>query len=306
MKNDDTILVTGAHGLVGSAVVNHLRASGFVNVVGPSSKDCDLRKAGETGSLFRYWRPDYVFHAAARVFGIVGNMNNQGLSYFENTLINTNVIEAARLVGVKKITAMGTNAAYPFPTMVPFRESLIFDGRPHSSESGYAHAKRGMLAMLEAYEESYGLDWAYLVSCNLYGPRDKFDPINGHVVPSLIRKFHEASGSGKPVTIWGDGSAQRDFLYVKDTAHAAFLIMERGHGAINLGDGTVRSIRTVVDALSVISGVTNIVWDSTKPNGQLYRTADLSRLSALGFNPSYSLEEGLKETWDWFCHEQAH
>jgi GDP-L-fucose synthase len=302
METGDTILVTGAFGLVGSAVVEHLEASGFRYVV--SLAHCDLRDPTRTLAAFRDVQPAYIFHAAARVYGILGNMNNQGKSYLENTLINTNVIEAARYVGVKKITVMGTNAVYPFPPVLPFKEDTIFDGRPHSSESGYAHAKRGMLAMLEAYQESYGIDWAYIVSCNLYGPRDKFDPVNGHVIPALIRNFYEASLTGKPVVVWGDGSAHRNFLYVKDLARIVLLIMNGiRNQAINVGDGTVHSIREVVDTLSVIAGYTDIRWDATKPNGQAYRAADLSRLDATGFKCQYSLEQGLRETWDWYYQE---
>ena len=293
----EPILVTGANGLVGYAVANHLLASGLA-VAPILHRHCDLRDMHETINLFKDVRPVHVFHAAAKVFGIMGNMRNQGLSYLENTLINTNVIEASRLVGVKKITVMGTNAVYPYPPILPFNENDIFNGRPHASESGYAHAKRGMLAMLEAYEESYGIEWAYIVACNLFGPRDKFDPENGHVIPSLIRKFHDAKATGQPVTVWGDGSAQRNFFYIEDMARAATLIMERGTGAINVGDGGVWSIRQIVEKLVAITGYDRVEWDATKPNGQLYREASLARLTALGFTPAYTIDEGLRATWE--------
>jgi GDP-L-fucose synthase len=305
MNKSDTILVTGSKGLVGTAMRNLFAERGYTAVVGTSSQVCDLRSYSETYGLFKAVQPKYLFHSAARVFGIMGNMNNQGRSYLENTLINTNVIEAAHCVGVEKITVMGTNAVYPFPPKLPFNERDIFDGRPHSSESGYAHAKRGMLAMLEAYGESYGIDWAYIVSCNLYGPNDRFDPVNGHVVPSLIRKFYEAKRDGTPVTIWGDGSAERNFLYVKDLARLSIVVMESVQDAINVGDGKVYSIRQLVETLSKISGVTNIKWDTLKPNGQIFRAADLSRLNETGFKCQYSLERGLHETWEWYTGEQA-
>lgn len=300
MNKSDTILVTGAGGLAGSAMVEHLEAEGFTNVAPLKHVDCDLMNFSRTRDVFVGVRPAHVFHAAARVYGIMGNMRNQGKSYFENTIINTNVIEAARLGGAKKITVMGTNAVYPYPPKLPFNERDIFFGRPHDSESGYAHAKRGMLAMLEAYGESYGLEWAYIVACNLFGPRDKFDPENGHVLPSLIRKFYEAKRDDTPVTIWGDGSARRNFLYVKDLARAAHTIMENETDAINVGDGNVWSIRQIVEKLSHITGVDRIEWDQNKPNGQLYREADLKRLRATGFKPAYSIDQGLQETWDWY------
>jgi len=303
MKSSDIILVTGARGLVGSAVVEHLKHSGHL-VAAVDHLDCELQDLQATLGLFKRVRPDHVFHAAARVFGIMGNMQNQGRTYLENTLINTHVIEAARLSGAKKITVMGTNAVYPYPPHLPFNERDIFYGRPHASESGYAHAKRGMLAMLEAYGESYGLEWAYVVSCNLYGPRDNFNIETGHVIPSLIRKFHVALMTDTPVTIWGDGSAMRNFMFVKDLARAVHSIMEHEIDAINIGDGGVWSIRQIVDKLCAITGVNRVEWDATKPNGQQHREANLKRLNALGFKPMYSIDEGLRATWDWYCGHQ--
>ena len=306
MNKSDTILVTGAAGLAGSAVVEHFEKEGFTNIAPLTHKDCDLMNAARTNNVFRGVRPVHVFHAAARVYGIMGNMRNQGKSFLENTLINTNVIEAARESGAKKITVMGTNAVYPYPPKLPFNERDIFDGRPHDSESGYAHAKRAMLAQLEAYGTSYGIEWAYIVACNLFGPRDKFDPENGHVLPSLIRKFYEAKRTyGGRVMVWGDGSAQRNFLYIKDLARAAHVIMDSEQDAINVGDGNVWSIRQIVEKLSAITGVDRIEWDSTKPNGQLYREASLKRLNATGFKCAYSIDDALQETWSWYCNHHA-
>jgi len=301
MNKSDTILVTGAGGLVGSAVVELLEAEGFSNVAGLTHVDCDLTNFSRTRDVFMGVKPDHVFHAAACVYGIMGNMNNQGKSFLENTKINCSVIEAAMSAQVEKITVMGTGAVYPAPPKsLPLKESEIFDGRPDPHEAGYAHAKRGMLAMLEAYQTNYGLDWAFIVSCNLFGPRDKFDPVNGHVVPSLVAKFYDAKRNGTPVTIWGDGSAKRDFLYVKDAARVGMLAMDKMSGAVNMGSGLVYSIRTVVTALSEITGVTDIQWDASKPNGQPYRGYDLTRLTDAGFKPNYSIRQGLEETWEWY------
>lgn len=306
MNKSDTILVTGAGGLVGSAVVEHLNSLGFTNVWGLTRADCDLLDIQATRALFERIQPDQVFHAAALVFGMMGNMNNQGRSFFENTLINVSVIDAAKRSGVGKIIAMGTNAAYPFPPVLPFKESSIFDGRPHHMESAYAHAKRGMLAMLEAYEESYGIDWAYLISCNLFGPHDTFDTVSGHVVPSLIRKFYVASISDMPVVVWGDGSARRDFLYVKDLARFVHMVMDGpASGAFNVAAESM-TIRELVEILSRITRVTEVLWDKSKPNGQEYRKADLSRLAATGFTPAWSIESGLRETWKWYCLDQVY
>lgn len=304
MKKSDTILVTGAYGLAGSAVIEYLESRGFADVVGVGRSNCDLRDFAATARLFEQVRPAYVFHAAALVYGLIGNMKNQGKSFLENTLINTAVIDAAKQVGVKKVVAMGTNAIYAWPPKVmPIPESAIFDGRPHGSESAYAHAKRGMLAMLEAYKDSYGLDWVYLVSGNLYGPRDKFNPETGHVLPTLIWKFYQASISDKPVELWGDGSPQRDFLYSKDLARIVSTAMASDmHGEINIGSGTTWSIKQVAEKLSVISGVPldRVKYDTNMPNGRMCCTLDLSRIKAFGFEPAYTLEAGLQETWDWY------
>ena len=303
MNKDDKILVTGARGLVGSAVFADLKAQGFENVVGIGRDDCDLMDRAATEALFAKEKPVHVFHAAARVYGIMGNMKNQALSFFDNVSINTNVIHATHLCGAEKITVMGTGAVYPFPSpRLPLVEDDIFLGRPHGAEGSYAQAKRAALAMLEAYEEDHGLKWAYVISCNLFGPGDKFDINFGHVVPSLVAKFYDAKQNGGTVSVWGDGSAQRDFLYVKDCATAVRLMMEGGSGPINMGSGTVYRIRDIVETLARIADMEDrIEWDASKPNGQDYRAYDLSKLNALGFEPAYGLEAGLRETWNWYA-----
>lgn len=307
MEKSDSILVTGCEGLVGSALMERLAEDGFYNVVGIGRREMDLRLLPQTAKMFKALQPKHVIHTAAFVRGILGNMEAQAQSYFENTLINTNVIEASRYAGAEKVTAMGTGAIYPYPPpTLPLREDMIFDGRPHPSESGYAHAKRGMLAMLEAYKQSYGLDFAYIVSGNLFGPRDKFGAAGGHVIPSLIKKFHAARDSNHNVTIWGDGSAQRDFMYVMDAARAIVLIADSFSGPINMGSGSVWRIEEIVRVLTKISGLPprRVVWDSSKPNGQEHRAYDLSKLQALGFTKAWSIPHALEKTWEWYCHEQ--
>ena len=302
LNKADKIVVTGAAGLVGSAMVDHLRAEGYGNVIPLARADCDLIDTTSTFAFFERSRPDHVFHAAARVYGLGGSMKHQGSSFYENVMINTNVVEASRRAGARKVTAMGIGAVYPFPSPgLPLKEDMIFLGRPHPAHAGYANAKRAMLAMLEAYEESYGLKWAYIVSGNLFGPRDRFDVEFGNVVPSLIKKFYDAKKSGGTVQVWGDGSAERDFIYVKDAARAAHAVMSGVDGAVNMGSGGVYSIRAVVDTLSELAGMSGrIEWDHSKPNGQAYRAYDLSKLKALGFKPAYSLRAGLEETWKWY------
>ena len=303
MNLDDKALITGAKGLVGSALVDQLKSQGYTNIIELGRNECDLIDTEKTRHFFEQHRPDYIFHAAARVYGIMGNMKNKALSFYDNIMINTNVVHMAQHVGVKKITVMGTGAVYPYPSpALPLKEDMIFLGEPHPAEDSYAHAKRAMLAMLRSYEESYGMEWAYVVSCNLFGPRDKFDIEFGHVVPSLIKKFYDAKQNGSDVLVWGDGSAQRDFMYVKDTARVGLEIMKQVKGAANIGSGTVYRIRDIVEMLTEITDMTGRVkWDAEKPNGQDYRAYDLSKIDAIDFNCQYTIKEGLKETWEWYC-----
>jgi GDP-L-fucose synthase len=303
MNKKDRIIITGAGGLVGSALVDNLTKIGYENVIAMTHQSCDLIDPKATREFFKKNKPDYVFHAAARVYGIMGNMKNKALSFYDNIMINTNVIDACQKVSVKKITVMGTGAVYPYPSPgLPLKENMIFQGEPHPAENSYAHAKRAMLAMLHAYEESYGIDWAYIVSCNLFGPRDKFDTEFGHVVPSLIKKMYDAKKNNTQVVVWGNGSAKRDFMYVKDAAQAAVEIMENLNGSVNLGSGDVFSIKEIVEELSEITGMKGrIVWDANKPNGQDYRAYDLTKLKSIDFNCKYSVIAGLEETWDWYA-----
>ena len=299
-----SILVTGAGGLVGSALCELLKQTGHSRVIGITSQQVDLRDRSATIRMIDAAQPEYIYHCAARVYGIRGNLDNKGLSYYDNVTINTNVIEAARIAKGRKIVAMGSGCVYPYPPPgLPLQEDMVWLGKPHPSEDSYAHAKRAMLAQLDAYKEQYGLDFAFVISGNLYGPRDKFDALHGHVIPSLISKFHRAQATGGSVTIWGDGSAKRDFLFVEDAARALAAIMNNGSGPINMGSGQVHCIRDIVDILSRLSDTLDrVVWDSSQPNGQEYRAYDLTKLGATGFVPHISLDEGLARTYAWYQH----
>ena len=303
MNLNEKILITGGKGLVGSALVEHLRNERYNNVIALGRDGCDLTDTFSTREYFEKHQPAYVFHAAARVYGIMGNMKNKALSFLDNVMINTNVVDAASRVGVKKITVMGTGAVYPYPSPgLPLKEDMIFMGEPHAAENSYAHAKRAMLAMLRAYEESYGMEWAYVVSCNLFGPRDKFDTEFGHVVPSLIKKFYDAKRRGEKVVVWGNGSAKRDFMYVKDAARVGLAIMQNINGPANIGSGMVYSIRDIVEMIADITDMKDhVVWDETKPNGQDYRAYDLTKINSIGFGCQYTIRQGMEETWAWYA-----
>lgn len=303
MKNNDKILITGGTGLVGNALKKVLTDAGYNNVLAMSRQDCDLTDYTQTVDFFKSQKPDYVFHLAAQVYGIMGNMENKGKSYLFNSLINMGVVEGARQAGVQKIVAMGSGCVYPYPAPgLPLTEDMVWKGEPHDSEDSYAHAKRGMLAQLNAYKEEYGMESAFVICGNLYGPYDKFDPRWGHVVPSLVAKFYEAAQTGQPVTVWGNGSARRDFTYSDDAARALLAIMQNISGPVNLGSGNVYAIREIIETLAKISGLEDRVeWDASKPNGQDYRAYDLSKLQSTGFKAQVDLQSGLQTTYDWYA-----
>lgn len=296
------VLLTGASGVIGVALAEELRRSGYDTVITTSSRDADLTDQREAARLLRSVRPSLVFHLAARVYGIMGNIKNKGQAYFDNVRINTNVVEAAREAGVEKIVAMGSTAIYSDIVPLPMSEKDIWLGPPHPSEAAYAHAKRGMLAHLEAYHSQYGLDFAFCISTNLFGPGDKFDEQFGHVIPSLISKFHRAVTEGSAVEVWGTGSPQRDFLYAKDAARAMRLVAEQYTGPINLATGIPVSIREAVETLREISRYRGeVLWDRSKPDGQKLRDYNIDTLRNLGFEPQYRFSEAMQETYDWYA-----
>jgi GDP-L-fucose synthase len=298
---DEIILITGASGVIGTALATELEASASGRIITLSSKEVDLTDFPSTAAIFQEYRPSVVYHLAARVCGIMGNLRAQGQAYFDNVRINTNTIEAARLAGARKIVAMGSAAIYSDQVALPMREEDIWQGVPHGSEAGYAHAKRGMLAQLQAYRDQYGLDYAYCISTNLFGPHDRFDEANGHVLPSLISKFHRAIEAGTPVTVWGSGTPERDFFYAPDAARAMRLIGETFTGPINLASGIHISIQDTAALIAKVSGYDReLNWDRTKPDGQRLRDYDVSKLKALGFKPAFTLEAALRETFDWY------
>lgn len=297
------VTVTGAGGMIGRRVVEALQQRGY-NVTGLRRSDANLTNRDATNNAFDQARPELVIHLAARVAGLGGNLAAPGRMFYDNILINTNVIEAARLAGARKVVAVGSTAVYSDIVPLPMREDDIWLGPPHGSEAPYGNAKRAMLAQLEAYKLEYGLDYAYATLTNSFGPDDTFDEEHGHVMPSLISKFHRAIQNNEDVTIWGSGTPQRDFIYSKDAAAALVIIMESGAGTINVASGKETSVRNLVNLMAEIAGFRGqLLWDSTKPDGQALRKYDISRLSALGFTPRYDLRAAIAETFDWYTRD---
>ena len=304
----DRIMVTGAGGMLGRAIARLLRDSSPAELLTPLRSELGLTDPSSVRAYFEQHRPTHVFHAAAKVFGLGGNTKFPGQMYFENVIINANVIEAARLSGAQKVSGVGTGCVYP--VMYDGRhlaEDQIWDGPPHGSEWAYAQAKRGMLTHLAAYEQQYGLDYVFPICGNLYGPHDLFDVEFGHVIPSLIAKFYLAQQRNEPVSVWGTGIAVRDFSFVDDAAAAIIAAHKNLSGPVNVASGNIHSVKEVVDTLDDLTGRSlDIRWDRSKPDGQGRRFYDLEKLRSIGFTPSFGLKDGLAETWKWYSSNYPH
>lgn len=293
------ILVTGTTGLLGTAILGQLSNAGKPYVAA-SHAVVDLKDYDATLAFFEQHTPTAVIHTAARVHGLMGNKRFPAEVFDDNITININVIRASHATGVKKVVAASTVAAYPGDLVTDIHEDQYLDGPPHAGESAYAHSKRAMLGQLEAYKQQYGMDYAYAILTNLFGPGDRFDTENGHVIPSLVAKFYDAAQAGGSVPVWGKGRARRDFLYCEDAAAALIHMVDHGDGRVNVATGTTLPIARVVDILTDVSGVSDIIWEHDKPEGQLDRSYDVSRLRDIGFTHSWSLEDGLRTTYEWY------
>ena len=299
-KAEARYLITGGSGLVGRALTEQMRSLGATSVVSLSSSDCDLRDRDAVAAVFKAARPDFVFHLAARVYGLGGNAAFKSDVLVDNVLINTNVIEQSRLCGTQKIIAMGSGCVYPeLGDRSELCEDQVWLGPPHSSEDSYAHAKRLMLAHLNATREQHGTRSAFVISGNLYGPHDNFNTETGHVIPSLIAKFHRARATTGVVSPWGSGIAMRDFTHANDMAAALLHVLENFEGVINIGSGYRHRIEEIVTILAKLTGV-QVSWDRSKPDGQLHRYYNLDKVKALGFTPRWDLVNGVIETYKWY------
>ncbi len=299
------VVVTGGAGFLGSCVVDQLRAKGCAEIVVPRSRDYDLVQMDAVQRLYRDAKPDLVIHLAARVGGIGANQANPGRFFYDNLMMGTQLIEVGRQRGLKKFVATGTICAYPKFAPIPFKEDDIWNGYPEETNAPYGLAKKMMLAQSQAYRDQYGFHSIVLFPVNLYGPRDNFDLQTSHVIPALIRKCASAKEEGRTViTLWGDGSPTREFLYVEDAAEGILLAAEHydGNLPVNLGTGEEISIRDLAQLIAAEVGFSGqIQWDATKPNGQPRRCLDVSRAKQLfGFQAKHGLRDGVKKTVQWF------
>ncbi|HSA86444.1 MAG TPA: GDP-L-fucose synthase [Nitrospira sp.] len=303
--NDKRVVVTGGAGFLGSFVVDQLRSKGCREIVTPRSRDYDLVQMEAVKQLYSDAKPDIVIHLAARVGGIGANQANPGRFFYDNLMMGTQLIEVGRQCGLKKFVATGTICAYPKFAPIPFKEDDIWNGYPEETNAPYGLAKKMMLVQSQAYRQQYGFNSVVLFPVNLYGPRDNFDLETSHVIPALIRKCVAAKESGQTsITLWGDGSPSREFLYVEDAAEGILLATEQYDGSlpVNLGTGKEISIRDLAALIAAETGFAGqIHWDTSKPNGQPRRCLDVSRAKQLfGFQARHDLCDGLKKTVQWF------
>jgi GDP-L-fucose synthase len=299
------VLVTGGSGFLGSHVVEALRAKGAGEVVVPRSKEHDLRDASQTDAVFREHRPDLVMHLAASVGGIGANRRHPGRFFYDNMAMGLNVLESARVHGTAKVVVAGTICAYPKFTPVPFREDDLWNGYPEETNAPYGIAKKALLVMAQAYRQEYGSNFVMVFPVNLFGPRDNFDLEDSHVIPAMIRKFIDAQARGESfVTLWGDGSPTREFLFVEDCAEGLVLAAERydDPDPVNLGAGFEISMRELADTIARACGFTGEVrWDGSRPNGQPRRMLDVERArERFGFTARTPFAEGLRRTIAWY------
>lgn len=302
------VLVTGGAGFLGTHVVDRLRASGLDPFV-PRRRDYDLTVAADAERLFADARPELVLHLAAEVGGIGANQANPGRYWYANLMMGAHVLEQSRLHGVGKVVVIGTICAYPKFAPIPFREEDLWDGYPEETNAPYGIAKKTLLVGARGYREQYGMNAVFLLPVNLYGPRDNFNLETSHVIPALIRKMVEARERGEPrIVLWGDGSPTREFLYVDDCAESVVLAAERYNSSdpVNLGTGEEISIRELAGLIAMLTNFEGeIVWDTTKPNGQPRRRLDVSRAEDLfGFRASTPLRDGLERTIAWYMNRR--
>jgi GDP-L-fucose synthase len=298
------VLITGGGGFLGSHLVDRVHRDGIEPFVA-RRRDYDLTDAGDAARLFEAAQPELVIHLAAEVGGIGANRANPGRYWYSNLLMGAHVLEQCRIAGVRKLVLLGTICAYPKFAPVPFREDDLWAGYPEETNAAYGVAKKTLLVGAQSYRDQYGLNSVYLLPVNLYGPRDNFDLGTSHVVPALIRKMVEAQErDATEIVLWGDGSPTREFLYVDDCAEGIWLAAQRYDGPepVNLGTGEEITIRALAELVAELTGFDGeIVWDTTRPNGQARRKLDVSRAEErFGFHAHTTLREGLPRTIDWF------
>ncbi len=302
MHNEDKVYVAGHRGMVGSAIVRKLESEGFKNIVTKTLSELDLKVQAEVETFFQEEKPDYVFLAAAKVGGIVANNTYRAEFLYDNLMIQNNVIHQSYMNGVKKLLFLGSSCIYPKLAPQPLKEDALLTGPLEPTNEPYAIAKISGIKMCDAYRDQYGCDFISVMPTNLYGPNDNYDLKNSHVLPALIRKFHEAKVEGKSfVEIWGTGSPLREFMHVDDLASACFYLMQNYSepGFVNIGVGKDISIKDLAIMIKNIVGFDGeLKFDTSKPDGTPRKLMDVSKLENLGFKYSIELEDGIRSVYE--------
>ena len=309
MNPNSRVFVAGHKGLVGSAIVRNLKQRGYNSISSSPSDHWDLRKRDDVDTFFRIHNPEYVIIAAAKVGGIHANSTYPAEFIYDNLMIQTNIIDAAYKNGVKKLIMLGSSCIYPRLAKQPMKEEELLTSELEPTNDAYAVAKIAGLRMARAYRQQYGFNAISLMPTNLYGPEDNFHPENSHVMPALIRRFHEAEKSDAPkVTCWGDGSAMREFLHVDDLAEACYVCMqdydEDYH--INVGTGEDVTIKELTETIvDVVGYAGEVKWDTSKPNGTPRKLLNVDKIHKLGWKHKIGLREGIVSTYRWYMENEA-
>lgn len=318
MKSDSKILVAGANGMVGSAIVRNLESKGFTNIIKGTRNNVDFTNQESTYRFFQLEKPEYVFVAAAKVGGIMANNDYRADFLTENLRIQTNIIDSAYRWGAEKLLFLGSSCIYPKYPNIPITEDQLLSGPLEESNNAYAIAKIAGIIMCQAYRQQYGFNAIALMPTNLYGPNDNYDLETSHVFPAMIRKFHEAAKEGyvidpggpwygPSVQLWGDGSAMREFLHVDDLAEACYVCMEKYDDSeiINVGTGEDVTIKQLAETIArVVDYPGEIEWDTSKPNGTPRKVLNVDKIKSLGWEPKIGLREGIELTYQWYKNDR--
>ena len=306
---DARIYVAGHNGLVGSAIVRRLEAAGHANILTASRKQLDLRDQSEVSHWFKANRPDYVFLVAGTVGGIMANSTRPAEFIYDNLMIHGTVVHAAYEYPVTKLLYLGSSCIYPRNATQPITEDELLTGPLEPTNEWYAIAKIAGIKLCQAYRKQYGCDFISAMPTNLYGPNDNFDLTSSHVLPALIRRFHDAKENGvNEVEIWGTGSPMREFLHVDDLADACLHLMEHydGEGHINVGTGVDLPIKELAEKIrDVVHPAAALTFDTSKPDGTPRKVLDVSKLAGTGWKASIDLDTGIRTTYDWFLQQVA-
>jgi len=309
MNKTDKIYVAGHTGMVGSSIMRRLKKEGFTNLIFRSSGELDLRRQQEVNEFFEREQPDYVFLAAAKVGGIVANNTYRADFLYDNLMIETNIVHAAFVHQVRKLLFLGSSCIYPKLAPQPLKEDFLLTGPLESTNEPYAIAKITGIKLCEAYRDQYGCNFISVMPTNLYGPNDNYHPENSHVLPALIRKFYEAKLNNSPaVTLWGTGSPRREFLHADDLADACLFLMRHYNekGFLNIGWGEDISIQDLALLVKRIAGYEGeILFDTSKPDGTPRKLMDVSKLTALGWQPNIQLEDGIGQVYQEFADKYS-